>query len=517
MTLDVAALELLSHLVEPGSLTAGLIVAALLVNRFAMEHRRQLRRVVLLYGLYLTSWLVAAVARSSPLGALTWIEVTTDLLLAFTVVNLAALLVFDLLLPALAIEVLTIVSDLALGVAYVFAAAVVFSAAHVDVTSVVAASSIAAAVVTLSLQSTLGNVIGGIALQMDGSVQPGDWIQLENGKQGKVTAVRWRHTVVETRDWDTIIVPNASLLSSQIVILGKREGKPVQHRMWVYFHVDYRWAPTLVSRTVQDALRASELPNVSNSPPPDCICMDFARDRRESFGLYAVRYWLTDLAVDDPTSAAVRARVYSALRRGGIELAKPSMMVFHAPADDEDALRTKARREERALQALRRVELFARLTDEECQDLADHLVHAPFTAGETLTHQGAVAHYLYIVVEGRVDVVTQVTPDGPSRVVATIEGPGFIGEMGLMTGESRLASVVAQTDIECYRLDKPGFEKVLQDRPALAAEFSEILARRRVELLTVREGLDAASKSERQLAERDRILDRIRVFFGLED
>lgn len=144
-------------------------------------------------------------------------------------------------------------------------------------------------------------------------------------------------------------------------------------------------------------------------------------------------------------------------------------------------------------------------------------MHAPFTAGETLTHQGAVAHYLYVIVSGRVDVVTQVAPEGPSRVVASIEGPGFIGEMGLMTGESRLASVIARTDVECYRLDKPGFEKVLQDRPALAAEFSDILARRRVELLTVREGLDASDKSQRQQAERDRILDRIRVFFGLED
>lgn len=58
----------------------------------------------------------------------------------------------------------------------------------------------AAAVIGLSLQSTLGNVIGGLALQIDDSINEGDWIELENKQQGQVKQVRWRHTVIETRD-----------------------------------------------------------------------------------------------------------------------------------------------------------------------------------------------------------------------------------------------------------------------------------------------------------------------------
>ena len=61
-------------------------------------------------------------------------------------------------------------------------------------------------------------------------------------------AVRWRHTVVETRDWSTIIVPNAQLLASNITILGKRDGLPGPQRMWVYFDVDFRYAPSRVVR-----------------------------------------------------------------------------------------------------------------------------------------------------------------------------------------------------------------------------------------------------------------------------
>jgi CRP-like cAMP-binding protein len=100
--------------------------------------------------------------------------------------------------------------------------------------------------------------------------------------------------------------------------------------------------------------------------------------------------------------------------------------------------------------------------------------------------------------------------------VATIEGPNFFGEFGLMTGEPRTADVVAMTDLECYRLDKVGLQRVLEERPEAAEEFSRTLARRRVELMTAAEGLDAQARKDRMHTEETRILERIQDFFGLE-
>jgi small-conductance mechanosensitive channel/CRP-like cAMP-binding protein len=493
-------------------LTDGLVVVAGLLNRFAPGRRRRLRPAVLMYVSFV--FVSVAAALLSTTGELRWLEVGGELLLAFTAIHLTALLLFDVVLPAISLDVVTIASDLALGVAYVVATAAILSAASVDLTSLVAASSIVAAVLTLSLQSTLGNVIGGVALQLDGSISVGDWIQLENGKQGKVKEIRWRHTVVETRDWDTVIVPNAALLAGQIIVLGKREGKPVQHRMWVYFQVDFRWLPSQVVDVVRTGLAASPIPNVAEDPPPDCIVMDLAKDGHESYGVFAVRYWLTDLQVDDPTSSRVRSRIHTALKRAGIPLSRPALMVFHAPADDRQT--DADQRQERALAAVRQVAIFSSLTDEECRSIADHVQYSPFAEGETITRQGAIAHWLYIVVTGRADVVTR-GPDGTRQVVATVEGPGFVGEMGLMTGEPRLASVIAKTDVDCYRLDKAGFETILHARPEIAKEISELLAKRRVELVAIQDGLDARARSAREIEERERILDRIRSFFGLAD
>src|SRR5262249_27508278 len=162
---------------------------------------------------------------------------------------------------------------------------------------------------------TLGNILGGVALQLDGSIHEGDWIQLENGRQGRVRAVRWRHTVLETRDWSTIIVPNAQLLANNITILGKRDDRHVPQRTRVWFNVDFRFSPTKVIQVVTEALVGANIQGVATDPPPNVLCMDFTKERRESFATYAVRYWLTDLAADDPTSSRVRARIYTALRR----------------------------------------------------------------------------------------------------------------------------------------------------------------------------------------------------------
>jgi CRP-like cAMP-binding protein len=342
----------------------------------------------------------------------------------------------------------------------------------------------------------------------------GDWIQLENGRQGRVREIRWRHTVVETRDWDTVIVPNQLLLTSQITILGKRDGQPLQHRMWVDFHVDYRVPPSRVIQVVGDALRASPFAHVALDPPPDVICVDFTRDGGV-YATYAVRYWLTDLSVDDPTSSSVRTRIYAALRRADVAMSWYSSTLFVAPFAATESAPDQASRRARAIRDLDAIDLFKPLLPEEREPLAEHLIRLGFVAGETITRQGAVAHWLYVLSSGEVEVRTAV--DGAAeKVVATLRSPAFFGEMGLMTGEPRLASVVATTDVECYRIDKAGFQAVVHGRPEVAKELSRVLAARRVELVSVRDGLDAEARYAREKNEQERILERIQVFFGLQ-
>ena len=116
---------------------------------------------------------------------------------------------------------------------------------------------------------------------------------------------------------------------------------------------------------------------------------------------------------------------------------------------------------------------------------------------------------------------TNIDPDGPGGepdrpvFVAQITAPDIFGAMGLVTGEPRSADVVAVTDVECFRLPKESFEKVLLARPEIAHGLSDRIAKRQVELLAARDGLDAASQKSKQLSEAERIKRQITKFFGL--
>jgi small-conductance mechanosensitive channel len=500
-------------------LGGGFFLIAFLINQFAPHRRRRIRHVLFLYLTFLLcgciEHLIAWLARSHP--ALTpWTEhvhLASALASAFTSVSLGALFVFDFALPVLHVSVVAITGDILVGLGYAFAAFGVLRAEGLSPASVVTTSAIVSGVIALSLQATLGNILGGVALQLDGSVHVGDWLQLPDGQQGQVIAIRWRHTVLETRNWDTVIVPNSNLLAQSIVILGKRTGKPLQHRMWVYFNVDFRFPPSQVIEAVQSALWASPIEGVASDPKPSVICYDFAKEGRDSFAYFAVRYWLTDLPNDDPTSSRIRTRIFGALRRAGIPLARPAQTLFLNPEED-DAARAD-RLKNRRLAAVEPVELFHALTPDERNYVADHLHYAPFTAGETVTKQGAQAHFLYILCTGEVEVRRHGDEAQAVKVVAHIRAPGFFGEMGLLTGEPRGADVVALTDIECYRLDKEGLERILHDRPELAEQLSHTVAKRQVEMWSVREDLDAQARAASMATAQVHILDKIQRFFGL--
>ncbi|MFL5277295.1 MAG: cyclic nucleotide-binding domain-containing protein [Myxococcales bacterium] len=499
-----------------GILLVVLVALAASIGRFAPKKRRRIRRATILLMLYVTTFVVAAflhVIHAEGWSRRVWF--LADLFEVLVVIDFVAILLFDLVLLALRIEIANIVHDLALGAAYILAVIGMLHRSGVQLSGIIATSAVVTVVLGLSLQATLGNVLGGIALQLDDSIHIGDWLQLPSGQQGKVKAIRWRHTVVETRNWDTVIVPNASLLNDNILILGAREDQPTQHRMWVYFNVDFRYSPDEVIRVVEDAMHSTPIANVAAFPPPQAVCFDFSRQGSESFANYALRYWLTDLAHDDPTSSAVRVRIYVALKRAGIPLAVPAAALFVSRDDPEHRERKAEREIAHKMAALEHVEMLASLSNEERLQLAAAMRLAPFGRGEVITRQNAAAHWLYVLTKGEVEVRIR-AENGVEKIVTRLSAPNVFGEMGVVTGEPRSASVIASSEVECYRLDKEAFQRVLKARPHIMDSVSGVMARRRVELATVREGLNAEQRKERVKEERNRILASLQSFFGLD-
>jgi small-conductance mechanosensitive channel len=484
---------------------AGVIILAALLHQVSPQEQRRIRTSALCFIVYLLSLPLSGLFVS--LDLLPWygrLRLLALLAEAITITNVAAIFIFDIVLKLVNVRPPTILRDLLIASAYVGAFFTLLSRAGFDLTGLIATSAVITAVIGFSLQDTLGNIMGGIALQWEDTIGVGDWVKVGD-LYGKVKEIRWRQTTIETRNWDTAVVPNSVLMKGQVLIVGRRTAQAVQHRQWVYFHVGFQHPPSEVIAAVNEALQAAPIERIALEPKPHCIVYDF----HEYAAYYAVRYWLTDLAVDDPTDSVVRTRIHYALARVGISLAIPKRSIH--VTRHESAHKAAHTRDEK-LEALKRVALFTMLNSSELEKLVPHLKYAPFTTNEVMTRQGAVAHWLYLIIRGqaRVDVRRA---DGEVRFVARLSDGDFFGEMALLTGEPRSATVVAESDVECWRLDREGFQDIVQHRPEIASELSRILAARRVGLKAVhddkpaaREGLEGAQHE---------LLSKITQFFGL--
>ncbi|NQY87897.1 MAG: mechanosensitive ion channel [Colwellia sp.] len=432
-----------------------------------------------------------------------------------TLIELFSLLLFKLIIPRLGYQLPSIISDLFLAISIIVLLVLTLSNFGVDATSIAATSAIVTGILAIGLQATLGNIIGGIALQLDRSIRLGDWIQLENGTQGRVQEIRWRHTVIETRNWDTLIVPNATLLAGNIIILGKRAGEPLQHRMWVYFNVDFRTNPSHVIDVVETAMQAEPaILNVASHPKPNCVCLDFSSDNRESYAHYAIRYWLTEIKDDDPTNSLIRKRLYAALQRANIPLAIPAAQLF---IDNDDSQRRAQKQQKNILariDALKQIDFLSGLNQDERSLLAHGLQLVLYSKGENIMKQNDSANWLYILTAGTAEV--WVESAGKNSKVADIVSPTFVGEMGLMAGAPRNATIVATSDIYSYRLHKDEFQKVILQRPSIIKKISKILAVREVETNSIKDRLNEQAKNQKIEQTSVHILTKISTFFGLD-
>jgi small-conductance mechanosensitive channel len=490
------------------------ILTALILFVYVPAERARIRTAVILFGFSFAGLLAIATILSSGVTpdsivyrSARWVSLLAE---SIAIINLVSVFVFDVALNAIRIRPPRILRDLLVASAYLVIAFILLSRSGFDLTGIVATSAVITAVIGFSLADTLGNIMGGMALQMEHTINVGDWVRIDQ-LEGRVKEIRWRQTSIETRDWDTVVFPNSFLMRGRVTLLGHRTGAARQHRQWVYFNVDFRYAPTDVIRIVETALCAEPIQNVAQQPAPHCLVVDF----KDSYSSYAVRYWLTDMAVPDPTDSLVRSRIYSALRRGDIRLSIPAQWVLVTEETEKRRERKQGEKIGQRVEALKRVELFSKLTPEERRELAARLKVAPFVRGEALTKQGAEAHWLYIIIEGKAEV--QVAVDGKSEKVASIGEGDFFGEMGMMTGAPRSATVFAQTDMLCYRLDKGAFQEIISRRPEIAEDISHVLARRRVELEQVREELSEEAMRLLKDKTQTALLDRIREFFRLGD
>ncbi|HEY8048581.1 MAG TPA: mechanosensitive ion channel family protein [Ramlibacter sp.] len=445
-----------------------------------------------------------AIAATSADAHVAGIAASVALVLAgFALIQGAASLVFRVVLPAFTGGVPRIAHDLTAALLSLAWALLCLRLVGLDPTQLFATSALVTGLVAFSMQDTLGNVLGGVVVQLDRSLRVGDWVR-SGDVNGQVVDVRWRYTTVQTRHGEQVVMPNAALMKNHFFVLrAGTDGAMQPWRRTLMLQVDWQADPTLVVGALEQGVNDADIPHVLEQPAPSAVLMEVG----SGFCRYALRYWLADPRHDDTTDSAVRVHALAALARAGVRLGLPQQEQLEIKENEDWRTAQHSREAARRLDAIQHTDLFATLPPAEQQALANHLVHAPFAPGDTMTRQGAVAHWLYLIVRGDARVLVA-GPEGPFEIARLTDGSVF-GEMGMLTGEPRSATVIAASSVDCYRLDKVGFAQVLRARPEIATEISAVVEARNAQRNA---RLQAAGAPPRRTGD---LLERIRNFFSL--
>ncbi|MBM4379506.1 MAG: mechanosensitive ion channel [Deltaproteobacteria bacterium] len=391
-------------------------------------------------------------------------------------------------------EVPKILRDVLDMVLYAAAAlAIIRAELQVDITGLLATSAILSVVLGLALQDTLGNLFAGLSLQFEQPCRVGDWLKASD-YTGRVAQVTWRSTRIETRRGEHVTLPNSLISRGALQNCSRRDGVAVG--VDVPLGLAYEAPPNRVKAALLEA--AAGTPGTVASTAPQVAVLSFD----DSAIRYRVRLFVADWADADWATDEFLSRAWYRLRREGVEIPYPQRTVHLRPqaeAPGYSAAQVDA--------VLRRVEILSVLTEAERRHVASELRPRWFGRGEQVIEQGAPGQTFYVVAEGTVAVLT----GKPTVEVARLSTGATFGEMSLLTGEPRAATVVAATDALLLELDRPTFAQLFAGHDGLAPELARVLAERRSQLDS------AAAQPGAQGAEPEahRILGRLRQIFSL--
>ncbi|MGH8011413.1 MAG: cyclic nucleotide-binding domain-containing protein [Candidatus Binataceae bacterium] len=366
----------------------------------------------------------------------------------------------------------------------------------IDVTALVAIPAVASVVLGFALQETLGNIFSGLTLQLDKPFVPGDWVR-SGTHIGRVQGIGWRSTAIITRNNEKLEIPNAMIAKD--VLINYSNGVVADER---FIGVTYDAPPNYVREAVLDTLR--DISSVLQSPAPEI----FTEDYGESSIRYRIKYWLSDYADAERVRDIVSTGLWYALKRKSIEIPYP---IRTLRMQSEAATGAVEAFQREVMTELRRVDFLRDLSDAELRLLLPAVTVQRFGAGEVIVREGDQGDSIYIIRAGKVEVVAS-AHDGKQVHIRDLTRPAFFGEIALMTGEPRNATIRARSDAELLEITRDGFTQLFQAHPDVAASMSAVIALRMTE---TRELLAAAPHEDGARTRTNWLLGKMRTVFNL--
>jgi hypothetical protein len=315
-----------------------------------------------------------------------------------------------------------------------------------------------------------------------------------NQQGGVVESVSWRGVKIRTFQNKLLVISNA-VMGKEVIEVAPKDN--LNARL-VNFTTVYMDSPSKAIQAVRDAVRQAE--NVSSKIRPVVRIRNLGADGIE----WEVKYWTDDYSRYPDTDALIRQRIWYVFSREKLSFAYPTRTV-HIEEKKEEA--TFVEYVNTVSEKLQEVPLFVPLTEEEIERLAKASTTRIYAPGEAIVRRGQEGNSMFIIVRGAVKV--QIPENDYQKTINTLKSNDFFGEMSLLTGQPRTATVIAEEETEVIQIKKTAIRPLFEANPALMTAICSIIEERR-ELLFSK---DIAEDSLDESA--SGVLSSLRKFFGL--
>ncbi|MCS7003968.1 MAG: mechanosensitive ion channel family protein [Cytophagales bacterium] len=344
------------------------------------------------------------------------------------------------------------------------------------ITGVLATSGALAIVLGLSAQATLGGVFAGLSMNLSNSFEKGDTVIISNVPsgikevRGVIVDMNWRNVTILTKFNNYLIMPNSLMASSAITNYSKPEPKRMME-MWVIvpYHVSPQTAKEIIARAIDHS------PHILKEPKPKVQLANFEDSGiRYRFELWTLR----------PGSDSIRDDVLTAIwyefHRNRINLHPAHFEMRDSMSENQNSMLHYKSEQTNLITKLRKIEILTVFTEEELELLASRVQRKIFGPPERIVIEGQEGDSMFFIESGRVAILIK-QPDGNQLKVAELTSGSFFGEMALLTGEKRKATVTALNEVTLFEISKDDLLPILEKRQEILQDIGRILATRQVE------------------------------------
>ena len=374
-----------------------------------------------------------------------------------------------------------------------------------SVGAVLAASGIVGLAVGFAVRGLLSDIFSGIALHLDSSITPGDWLDvIARGGQrsGRLVDIHWRVVVLADLSENLIFIPNSEFATATII----NRSQPMTAT---------EYGTSLPVSSEFDRIRVTEvLGNALARVVTEGLLLDAPKPYVRVGGIEAGIVTYKMFYCIDPNHVSP-ARAQSAVLGYGLDFLKASGIHFR-PIQQIEYKRPSPPGSDRSteldtrLRVLANVPLLAVLSPSQLAELANdsHLTY--FAAGEQIMRSGDDGDSMVVVLEGRLNVMVGAAEEG-LRHVATLWPGECAGEMSLLTGSPRSATVQAPIASILLEVPKSALTPILQANPPLVERIAATIDRRQATTFWA-----GADRRHRDQPKKDGgLVSKIRTFFRI--